>query len=561
MDEPGITQLQRITEVVQRVQGEFSRQPRFTSPQQFFTSVMRWVDKAFMEEPPLTADTRKRDKWMQGFWPQEPHLAGTLATMTMIDKNRGWRLVGGRNQVNRYQAILRDAEGGDGWRKYIAQQSLAYRTAGVGAVTEVGRDGANGPLRALYHVDPTRFRLTGDPAQPGEYSPPSGLPQTWVREDFFTAISMPSVLESLKGVGYCELSRCLELAKLMVALYRHDHEQLGSRAPKGLLLLQNIRQDDWEDAMASRERRLDGMEREYFGGVAVLASAGVEQIDAKLVALSQLPAGFDQKTFTDLLIYGYALVFGIDPAEIWPAAPGLNRGSELQIQHRKATGKGQRTFVMDFSDQLSRPDMIPDTLQFSFDERDDEGELLSAEARQKHVEIATALYESGLTVDAPLLSREEARSYLADNGVIPREWTEIEEDVEATDRMRVKRFRQRYRGDGVIRRAAAVSPNDPIVRYEFPRNQMITLWDTGSEMLRQHVWAGWQPGDTTPAGKRPVSRQRVLYDEDGVVITQEDVDEAVQELVDTGQDELAEAITNTPFTPDELDELDAEPVT
>ena len=56
--------------------------------------------------------------------------------------------------------------------------------------------------------------------------------------------------------------------------------------------------------------------------VEVIASGGMEQADAKLVALSQLPTGFDREVFTDQLMYGYSLVFGFDPTEFWPVNAG-----------------------------------------------------------------------------------------------------------------------------------------------------------------------------------------------------------------------------------------------
>src|SRR5690242_20297214 len=126
--------------------------------------------------------------------------------------------------------------------------------------------------------------------------------------------------------------------------------------------------------MAARDAALAGENYKYFDAVAVLAS-GAADVDAKLVALSQLPAGFDRRTFTDLLMFGYALVFGYDPIEFWPVQFGaLGRGNETQIQHDKATGKGGLDFALGFQEQLQ--ENLPDTLQYDLDQRDQDADLI-----------------------------------------------------------------------------------------------------------------------------------------------------------------------------------------
>lgn len=567
----------KLDELGEKVERQVARvdslQPRFTTPQQVFAATYKWVTQAYMEEPEYKPDTRKRDKWLRQFWRLEPYLMGVIATIVMQDKNRSWVLVGGQRMVNRYQLILREAENGQGWRRYASKQSLSYHTSDLGAVTEVGRDG--GALRALYHVDPVRFKKTGDPNEPGRYFPVGGKSQFWKPSDFFVTTGLPSDDEQFFDVGYCSLSRALELAKIMVALYTHDHEMLGSRAPKGLLLLNNIGEDQWEEAMKSRGRKLDGMERAYFGGVAVLASAGMDQIDAKLLGLSQLPAGFDQQTFTDLLMYGYALVFGVDIGEIWQGSKGgLSRSAEAEIQHQKATGKGLLTFPLDYSDQLTMPGNLPDTLDFYFEERDVVGKLQDAEVFSVYKDVVTGLYESGLSDGNPLITREEARALLAEAGIIPREWTEMEEEAEAKDREQamIKRWRRLYRGNPKVRLAASQFPQEPIVRYQYPTHRATVVYKEAQDVLKKAIWA--VPDlSPKPSHKRPLSRQRhkqythreaqpgdVLFEEDEVVITTGDVELAVEELLEEETalaDEFAEALTNTPYTEDELDELEA----
>lgn len=497
-------QLRVALEQVERAREKAkSKQPRFKNNKpnnfDFFSSVLRWVNDASLEEPEYKADSRVRDKWLSQFWKREPHLAGVISSVNSIDTNRGWHLVGGRNQVSRYVQILRNAEDGEGWRQYLSLQSTAYYTTDLGAITETGRDGRNGPLRALYHLDPTKCYLTGDRSKPLKYDKNK---EPWTNDDFFRLTSMRNIMEEYRGLGVCALSRVLDMSKLMLAVYTHEMEMIGARAPKGLLLLQNISQTQWEEAMKVRDARLDSDMRKYYNAVAVLAQQGVDNVDAKLVALSQLPQGFDLETFTNLLMYTYALCIGYDPIEFWPVLAGqLGRGRETDIQHRKGTGKGGLNFMLAFQEQLQA--QLPETIQFEFEQRDQEGVLLDAEVSQAWANVVTTLY-SGKSSRVPgprgeeggdgepvindaesVITRDEARMLLAMNDVIPDSWTSDIEEAKATDAKDIERMKkEELLEKESVRRAIYQYPHEPIVRYNWPTGKTEVLFARGDEALK-----------------------------------------------------------------------------
>lgn len=530
--------LERVEQAIERAKVK-SKQPRFGATQSndaFFTSFMRWTTLANLEEPPYNPDSRERDKWLTTFWRREPHLAGVLSSVNAIDSNRGWHLTGGRNQVARYINTLRFAEDGAGWRHYISMQSTSYYTSDLGGITEVGRDGIDGPLRALYHVDPTRCVLTGKPDRPLKYDKNK---KPWRRDDFFRLTSMRNIDETFHGLGYCAISRLLDLSKIMLAVYYHELEQLGARAPKGLLLMQNISQGQWNEAMQAREASLQGSMRQYYDSVAVIAQEGVDAVDAKLIALSQLPAGFDLEVFTNLLMYGYALCFGYDPIEFWPVLAGqLGRGRETDIQHRKGTGKGGMNFMLAFQDQMQL--QLPETVAFDFEQRDQEGVLLDASVAQAWANVATTLYGNGNRISGPpdrgrkpngenaedgtdideesepgsqtgwsnepggvtegILTRQEVRTLLVNQGIIPSDWTEGEEDVSASD---VSGKKLRTRRDELlenenIRRAVYQFPNEPIVRYHWPSGRSEILFEEAQEALTRSSYHVLKPTALIP---------------------------------------------------------------
>lgn len=498
------SQLRLALEQVERArEAAKSKQPRLKNKKpdahNFYSSVLKWVNDANLEEPEYRTDSRTRDTWLSQFWKKEPHLAGVISSINSIDTNRGWHMVGGRNQVSRYTQILRNAEDGAGWRQYISLQSTAYYTTDIGAITETGRDGKNGPLRALYHLDSTKCYLTGNRSAPLRYNKTK---QPWTNDDFFRLTSMRNIMEEYNGLGFSATSRVLDMAKLMLAVYTHQMEMIGARAPKGLLLLQNISQGQWEEAMKVREARLDSDMRKYYNAVAVIAQEGVDSVDAKLVALSQLPEGFDIEVFTNLLMYAYALCIGYDPIEFWPVLAGqLGRGRETDIQHRKGTGKGGLNFMLSFQEQLQA--QLPETIHFEFEQRDQEGVLLDAEVSQAWANVVTTLY-SGKSSQVPgprgeeggdglpvvndaesVITREEARMLLAMNDVIPDAWTSSEEEAKSTDAEDIERMRkEELLEKESVRRAIYQYPHDPIVRYSWPRGRTEVLFSNGEEALK-----------------------------------------------------------------------------
>jgi hypothetical protein len=503
-----------------------SKQPRFKTPDFSESDIMSLYDflgYSFGNEPAYSADSRKRDEWLINFLPQEPYLMGIMKSVIDIDKNRGWRLVGGRNQVSRFTKIFHSfqaAPGLKGWRPALSMASQSFWGTNMGAVVEIGKSGKDGPMRALYTVDPTTCKLTGNPRKPLKYIPAGSRSQDWQENEFIRVASMPHIMEKYRGLGYCAVERCVELAKLMIAVYEHDREQLGAKAPRGLLLLKCITQKNWETAMIARDAKAESKGYNYFGPIAVLASPNASA-DMKLLALSQLPTSFNLREWVDMLVYGYALCWGYDASEFIPVQFGaIGRGTETEVQHEKATGKGRLDFVLGFQEQLQRPDIFPDSLEFAFDQRDEKGDLLHAQVNQAWSNVGKTLLDNGL-------STSEVKVLLADWGVIPRAWAPTD-SAEATDRegdndpsddisedeiiedndddkdyrqpeevktqkqetKLMRMYKEELLSRQPVHQAAQKFRTEPIVMYMYPSNTVLTLWESGDELLKQKIWHG-----------------------------------------------------------------------
>lgn len=488
-----LEQLKEARQIIADAKSNVSVQPRFQAGMEegSFSGRLNWPKGIFETVPPYTPDSRARTKWLQAFWPQEPMLAGLINSVVEIDRNRSWELVGGRNQVARFIDVIHNWQvqpGRCSYREGIGTASLAFNTTDIGALIEVGRQFKGGPMAGMYAIDPSRSVLTSNILKPVKYYP-SRPGKTGPRvydfepQDYMRVASAIDVDETFNGLGHCSLSRALELAILMIAVYRHEGEQLFARAPQGLLLLSGINQATWDNAMKVRDAKLDSVEREWFGGVAVLAGSGVQTVEAKLLALSQLPKDYDQEVFTNLLMYGYALAFGYDPREFWPVSSGsFGTVAETEQQHKSATGKGAQEFTAGFQEELQGN--LPDTLQFNFIDRDIDGEMAAAELAKVQVETVMALCPS-LSI-----TPEQAMELLAEDGVLPRDWTPADEDVgamdtdadaegedsddvEGTDEEGIEeQIRERVMEYPCVQRARIKFPKEQIVVYEYPSRKM-----------------------------------------------------------------------------------------
>jgi len=545
---------------VNRANDTASLQPRFSNQQSFYTDMWASYMNFAKRIPQIPVqrnggDNRDRDGVLAEIWKMEPHTAGVVNSVENIDGNRGWTLRGGRNQVMRFSRVLHSADSnaegmGGGWREYFKKCSRSYHTSDVGSMSEIGRvGGENGPLGALYSFDPLRCILASLYSM--NYIPSQGnRPMKFESpRQYFRCASMSSTDESMVGMGFCALSRIIDFVRLMKAVYEYDMEELGAQAMTGLLMLNGIKQDQWDEAMKDRRDKLTAKEQEWFAGVTVLASPPGVETDAKLVALSNLPKGYQKREWVDLMMYATALCFGYDAAEFWPVSTGGlgGRSQETSVQHRKASGKGAADFPLTYQEDLQ--EQLPDSLEFTFDERDVEGDIAEVNLSLKKAELVTSLYESGLAQGAGLLTKEQALSLAAQLGIIDKDWALGEEDVEATDNTpQARQIREESRENAYVVRAATKFPLDPIIQYQYrgtksPR--IITLWESGDALLRPQVWRGVIPAQSATAVTRAVLYENKAL---GFTITDKDVDTAIEEGRKRVGDEYAELLTAEPMT-------------
>jgi len=431
-----------------------------------FTNIVKWAAYCMANEPKARDSVKTWDKWYRDFANLEPFLAGSLASAVQIDKNRGWSLTGGRNQVSQYTKRLHSFAAdltGIGWRPHVEWLANSYYTTQMGFVGEVGSQGEGGPLTNMWAVDPCRCELTGNSDAELRYTPRQGGAQEWrYGIDFVRGCSQRSTAEEKFGYGMPAVARCYSLAKIMVGVYRHYQSKVGITTPDGILAHNAMTDEQWQQAMTVRNQELSSDPDNYINSLIAVGNPGGEVPQFVLTMLPSLPDRFDVEQWTLILMRGYQLAFGYGAGEFYPESYGVvGRGKEQEMQHSAATGKGGKDFALSHTEQLQS--RLPATLEFGYDERAVSGQIedanLAAAQAAVITEISKWTVKAGGT-ETSVMTPAQLMQLAAEKGVVPEEWTPQDEDVTGTD--------EDAPGDSErVQRAMRAFPDEPIVRYSY----------------------------------------------------------------------------------------------
>ena len=359
---------------------------------------------------------------LREFTRSEPILAGALASMTSKAVSLDWQITGGRNRVTRYQEILAEADNGAGWSFFLDRWLQDYWQVDQGGFVELGRQGKRGPVVSIFNLDGGVCQLLATPQTPVAYYPRliggtiGGRRILFEPEDFTRIVDLPSPDESKGGLGFCATSRALKVAKVLMALYSYEEERLADMPLPGIAAITGMTQSEVKAAFDLYKAHRDSKEQTTFKGLLWLAaqSSPINPISVNLTSFASLPEGFDKRTTVDLYVYTLALDFGVDVREFWPASQTGATKAEAEVQAQKAKGKGFGRALSSVERAINW-DVLPEGLEFLFDQKDSEDDLLRETIREKVIANIVAL------AGGQLLTPDEARRWLVELEMAP-EW-------------------------------------------------------------------------------------------------------------------------------------------
>jgi hypothetical protein len=386
-------------------------------------------------------------------------LQGAVSTMVKKIKATGWFLEGGQRIVNRYQPVLAEAEFGQGWGELLSKTLIDYSTQDKGAFWElIGEGDPLGPIKGqvlgVAHLDSGLCQLTVIFFNSKD-NKPHKLHATRVAH----IVDMPSPIEAYFGTGFCAVSRVISSSQVLLKLQKYKNEKLSDLPPAGILVMNNILPQRWDDARSDyrQERRRRGQEL-WTNVMTLFGLDPAQPTTLDFTSFADLPEHFNERDSLDLYINVLALAFGVDVREFWPLSGGsLGTATETMVMHQKAKGKGPGEIYTSL-ERVINWKILPPTVTFGFDFKDDDEDRQRAEIEDIKTKTIMSMYNVRSDVgeiERPV-SKMEVRQMLADNIEYFSEdflLVDITEEVEVTDTEREKAYGRKVKmyHDGNIR--------------------------------------------------------------------------------------------------------------
>ena len=325
-----------------------------------------------------------RDRQLRTFWRQVDYLSGAiytiasrLATIPFHVIPRDMSISAHQDQAEKFQLLLEEgSEFGDGWETWFSKWNEDLVTQDNGAFSEIiGEGDPSGPIQGMplgiAHLDSARCMRTSKPEYPVIYTDTDGERYKLHHTRVVYASLQPSTMAEMYNVGFCSVSRCINIAQNLLDILVYKQEKLGSRPHRNILITQGgLDPEVVQSAFGLAEESMDNQRLTRYSKSVVIGDANIPAADMKTIELSALPEGFDEQTSITLGMATIALAFGVDARELFPAMGiGATRADAL-IQHLKARGKGIGHLLQIAENKLSQK-FLPPQLQLIFDFQDD----------------------------------------------------------------------------------------------------------------------------------------------------------------------------------------------
>ena len=262
-----------------------------------------------------------------------------------------YEISGGRNATYTWQDIFFESEFGEGYDTLVWKGIQDYLCLNRGWFMEKVSYGdpstplnENARILGLNHLDAMRIVLTGNLDYPYQYySEYTGKLHTLHRSRVIHLVHAPSPNTIYPHYGKSPLYNILSQSHAQILLGRHQNELLSDLPPPGLVIFNNVKPENVEQAMKTfeAERRSDG-QKVFRAPLKIEGVKPNESVSVTFVPLASVPQDFDYEKYMRVHVNLIALGLQMDPQDIWPlTGQGLGSGIQSKILQSKASGKGR----------------------------------------------------------------------------------------------------------------------------------------------------------------------------------------------------------------------------
>lgn len=313
-----------------------------------------------------------------------------------------------RDDIEYWQAVLRQADFGRGWATFV-EKGVDYLRQDSGWFWEIVAPGdvnrpPTGPATGIAHLDALRCYPTGDPEFPVIYWDKQGKKHIIHHTRVIQITDMPDGDETRPGYGLCALSRAISIAMREVLAGRYVESMLDDKPPPGIVIT-NLMRGEREKALERYQEDQNTDEQKPWGRQLWFHTpdAGMEP-KLETTTFAQAPASFDFDVYTRVDVNALALAIGVDVQELWQLTAGsLGSGAQSEILAQKARGKTIGSLYTAIERSLN--DILPEGYTFGFKWQDPAEAIEAAQKAQ--------LWANAVAAMGSHITDDEARRILA----------------------------------------------------------------------------------------------------------------------------------------------------
>ena len=352
-----------------------------------------WMARSGMLVAPWWS--KRRDLNLRTYVKGSDHVSGAVYNMQAKMRTIPFRVIAVDqsikehvNQAERETTILRDtAELGAGWGTFYGKWVEEVLTQDNGTFAElIGPGDTAGPIigrpLTVRHLDSWRCQRTGNAEFPVLYQNTDGKQYKLHYTRVLYDAQMSSPIAEMFGVGFCAVSRCVNIAQTLMDVITFKQEKLGSRPHRAIIVPHGgLDPDDIQEAFQLAEQGLDAQGLSRYSKIVVAGSSTLQEAGLNVYELSTLPDGFDEEKSTVLGMATIALAFGMDARELFPAMQSGATRADALLQHLKQRGKGPGE-ILEMTERLFNQKYLPAHLKLVFDFQDDAQDKMVAEVKK-----------------------------------------------------------------------------------------------------------------------------------------------------------------------------------
>ena len=356
-------------------------------------SLVSMLSRASYSLPPWWS--KARDMKMAKFWKTSDHLSGAVysmqSKMTAIPNKVIAKDPSNKAHVKQAEMLTdilnNGSEWGDGWVSFYGKFVEDLITQDNGAFAEVIGEGPKtgaivGRPISVAHLDSARCTRTGHPIYPVIYQSTDNKRYKLHYTRVMLASQMASPRKEMNSVGFCSVSRCVNVTQTLIDILVYKQEKLGSRPHRQLIITKGgLDPDDIRNAFSLAEAGMDSQGLSRYSKVIVGGSSSLPESGVEVIELSQMPDGFDEQTSITLGMATIALAFGVDARDLFPAMSAGSTRADALLQHLKQRGKGPGQ-ILQITERQFDYKFLPPHLDFIFDFQDDAQDRQEAEIRE-----------------------------------------------------------------------------------------------------------------------------------------------------------------------------------